>query len=67
MGQIRPLFVYFRSFHNAKTNIAQISLPINDKASLVCLGLEPGAAEWKMQSNPRSYGGTPQQAKMLTP
>ena len=25
LSQIRPLFVHFRSFHNAKTNIAQIS------------------------------------------
>ena len=24
-----------------------------------CLGLEPGAAEWKAQMNPLSYGGTP--------
>ena len=24
MGQTRPLFVYFRSFHNTMTNIAQI-------------------------------------------
>ena len=26
---------------------------------MVCLGLEPGAAGWKMQTNPLSYGGTP--------
>ena len=26
---------------------------------MVCLGLEPGAAEWKAQTNPLSYGGTP--------
>ena len=25
---------------------------------MVCLGLEPGAAEWKAQTNPLSYGGT---------
>ena len=25
---------------------------------MVCLGLEPGAAEWKAQKNPLSYGGT---------
>ena len=26
---------------------------------MVYLGLEPGAAEWKAQTNPLSYGGTP--------
>ena len=26
---------------------------------MVCLGLKPGAAEWKAQTNPLSYGGTP--------
>ena len=26
---------------------------------MVCLGLEPGAARWKAQTNPLSYGGTP--------
>ena len=26
---------------------------------MVCLGLEPGAAGWKVQTNPQSYGGTP--------
>ena len=25
----------------------------------MCLGLEPGLAEWKVQTNPLSYGGTP--------
>ena len=29
------------------------------KAKMVCLGLEPGAAGWKAQTNPSSYGGTP--------
>ena len=24
---------------------------------MVCLGLEPGAAGWKAQTNPLSYGG----------
>ena len=24
-----------------------------------CLGLEPGAAGWKLQTNPLSYGSTP--------
>ena len=27
---------------------------------MVCLGLEPGAAGWKAQTNPLSYGGTHQ-------
>ena len=31
------------------------------KAKMVCFGLEPGAAEWKVQTNPVSYGGTPLQ------
>ena len=26
---------------------------------MVCLGLEPGAAGWKVQTNPLSYGSTP--------
>ena len=26
---------------------------------MVCLGHEPGAAGWKVQINPLSYGGTP--------
>ena len=26
---------------------------------MVCFGLEPGAAEWKAQTNPLSYGDTP--------
>ena len=25
---------------------------------MVCLGLEPGAAGWKAQTNPLCYGGT---------
>ena len=25
---------------------------------MLCLGLEPGAAEWKAQTNPLSYGVT---------
>ena len=28
------------------------------KAQMMCLGLEPGAAGWKAQTNPLSYGGT---------
>ena len=26
---------------------------------MACLGVEPGAAVWKVQTNPLSYGGTP--------
>ena len=26
---------------------------------MVCLGFEPGAAGWKAETNPLSYGGTP--------
>ena len=26
---------------------------------MVCLGLKPGTPEWKVQTNPLSYGGTP--------
>ena len=47
-------FVYFRSFHNAKTNIAQCEyVTINDNSEVLCLGLEPGAAAWKAQTNPQ--------------
>ena len=28
------------------------------KAQMVCLGVEPGAAGWKAQTNPLSFGGT---------
>ena len=28
------------------------------KTYMACLRLEPGAAEWKAQTNPQSYGGT---------
>ena len=27
---------------------------------MVCLGLEPGVAEWKAQMIPLSYGGNPE-------
>ena len=33
---------------------------------MVCLGLEPGAAGWKAQTNPLSYGGTPNFFEFLT-
>ena len=32
---------------------------------MVCLGLEPGVAGWKAQTNPLSYGGTPKSSEML--
>ena len=28
---------------------------------MVCLGLKPRAAGWKAETNPLSYGGTPQE------
>ena len=34
---------------------------------MVCLGLEPGAAGWKAQTNPLSYGGTPTNANITLP
>ena len=33
---------------------------------MVCLGLEPGAAGWKVQMNPLSYGGTPEEEEKLS-
>ena len=32
---------------------------------MVCLGLKPGVAEWKVQTNPLSHGGTPNNRSML--
>ena len=43
MGQTRPLFVSFCSFHTT-TNIVQLLYVI--KASMLCLGLKPGAEGW---------------------
>ena len=34
---------------------------------MVCLGFEPGAARWKAQTNPLSYGGTPKGIETLPP
>ena len=34
---------------------------------MVCLGLEPRVAEWKAQTNPLSYGGTPSSAPVSIP
>ena len=53
MGQSWPLFVYYCLFY-----VTQIKHELI-KALMVCLGLEPGAAGWKAQTNPLSYGGTP--------
>ena len=43
VGQSRPLFVYFSFFSHDKYST---NMTINDKAEMVCLRLEPGAAEW---------------------
>ena len=32
---------------------------------MACLGVEPGAAWWKAQTNPLSYGGTPKGGLLL--
>ena len=32
---------------------------------MVCLGFEPGAAGWKAQTKPRSYGGHPDAERLL--
>ena len=32
---------------------------------MVCLGLKPGAAGWKVQTNPLSYSGTPMCEELL--
>ena len=55
MGQSRPLFVYFRSF------LITISIIQIEKAQMVCLGFEPRAKGWQVQTKPRSYGGHPNQ------
>ena len=46
MGQSLPLFVNFRLFY-----LTQIKYQLI-KALMVCLGLEPEAAGWKVQTNP---------------
>ena len=33
---------------------------------MVCLWLEPGAAGWKVQTNPLGYAGTPSYLLMLS-
>ena len=49
MGQFRPLFVYFRLFYVSQFKRNLI------KVTMVCLGFEPVAAEWKAQTNPISF------------
>ena len=51
MGQIPASFCLFTSFLH---NTIQMLIDL-----MVCLGLEPGAAEWKAQTNPLSYGVPP--------
>ena len=59
IGQSRLVFVYFRSLHIQfqLTNI-QFELYKLKKVQMVCLGLQPWAAGWKVQTNPLSYSGT---------
>ena len=45
--------VYFRLLYTTQIKNKVI------KVLIVCLGLELGAAGWKAQTNPLSYGGTP--------
>ena len=52
MGQPSLFYVYFCLFRITQFNILM-------KEYMVCLGLEPGATGWKGQTNPLSYGGTP--------
>ena len=33
---------------------------------MVCLGVHPGAAGWKAQTNPLSYGGTPKCSTVMS-
>ena len=54
-------FVYVHSFHIPiqMTNIQFEQYKLK-KALVLWLGLEPGAAGWKAQTNPQRYDGTPQ-------
>ena len=58
-GPILASFCLFSYFHIPfqVTNI-QCELYKSKKTQMVCLGLEPGAAKWKAQTNPLSYDGT---------
>ena len=48
-----------QSFHITNTCYQLITDNFLKKGYMVCLGLEPRAAEWKAQTNPLSYGGIP--------
>ena len=54
-------FVYVHSFHIPiqMTNIQFEQYKLK-KALVLWLGLKPGAAGWKAQTNPQRYDGTPQ-------
>ena len=49
MVQSQPRFVYFRSF------LITIQIQI-ENAQMSCLGIEPRAAKWQVQTDPLSYG-----------
>ena len=49
---LASFYVYFRLFQliQFKSKFIEANM---------CLGLKPGPAGWKVQTNPLSYGGTP--------
>ena len=49
MGLSRSLFIYYLSFH------VTIQVQIQ-KAQMLCLGFEPGATGWQVQTDPLCYG-----------
>ena len=51
-GPFPASFGLFSSFHITQYNKLM-------KAQMVCLGLKPGMAGWKAQTNPLSYGSAP--------
>ena len=54
--------VYFRLF-----SMLQLKFKFKlIKVLIVRLGFEPGTAGWKAQTNPLSYGGTPNIGQMLS-
>ena len=52
-------FCLFLTFHTTQIKYKLI------RALMVCLGLEPGAAGWKVQTNPLSYGDITQNTSLL--
>ena len=61
-------FVYFCTFHILiQITIIYFEQSKLKKVLMVCLGLEPGAAWWKVQTNPLSYGGTPNSKYFYNP